>query len=886
MVPISQTQQANALLSQIQQNDKGKLTVFLGAAPGVGKTYAMLSAAREIAQQGVDLLVGLVETHGRADTEAMLAGFEVLARKPIDYHNNRLTEFDLDAALLRRPKLILVDELAHTNVPGSRHKRRYQDVAELLAAGIDVYTTVNIQHLVSLNDLVLQITQVRVRETVPDRFLDEAHEIIFVDLPPSTLIERLQQGKVYLPEYARSALDAFFSVSNLTALRELAMKKVIERVDAKLICELDAKAQGTDFVLKDRLLVLVSNSSDHQYLIRIGRQIAERRQIPWLVLWVDTGKALGLYQRKRLNEAFALAKELGAQTEVLRGTSSYQAILPYIALHRINTVLVGAGVKRTYPWWRKRLYQRLIESGLPVEVSVYHAPDSQVQVRDPIKPKVSFGDLRGHILGLIGVVVIFPLVAFLDTWLSNGNLVLLYVFLIVSIGLTYGARPAMATAVWSFFSFNFFLTEPKFTMNVNSQDDIATLIFLVFIGLISGPAASRIRNQFILLRESNRYAETLKDVAQELSVADDEKALWQTIGCKITGSVNADCYIVLQRKDGQRSYLPLLNTPFNDLDLAAIDWTLRHGQAAGRLSDTLSASGVSVFPIELEGTTIGAAILDWQPTVNELSPFDRELILAMLQQGANTWRRIQLVSDLESARVKTEIEQLRSALLSSVSHDLKSPLSAMMGAAESLKLLNKQLLEADRNELLDTILQESRRLDSYIQNLLDMTRLGHGTLSIERDWVSADDIIGSVLGRLKRYFPNAIVEYHREKEPPLLFVHAALIEQGLFNILENAVRFSPPEEPICIELTISNHRCCIAIEDRGPGIPVSHRDQIFDMFYVVADGDQKKQNTGMGLAICKGMIAAHGGSVRVTDCLQGQGTRFEVELPLDYPVPG
>lgn len=323
--------------------------------------------------------------------------------------------------------------------------------------------------------------------------------------------------------------------------------------------------------------------------------------------------------------------------------------------------------------------------------------------------------------------------------------------------------------------------------------------------------------------------------------------------------MNADCYIVLQRKDGQRSYLPLLNTPFNDLDLAAIDWTLRHGQAAGRLSDTLSASGVSVFPIELEGTTIGAAILDWQPTVNELSPFDRELILAMLQQGANTWRRIQLVSDLESARVKTEIEQLRSALLSSVSHDLKSPLSAMMGAAESLKLLNKQLLEADRNELLDTILQESRRLDSYIQNLLDMTRLGHGTLSIERDWVSADDIIGSVLGRLKRYFPNAIVEYHREKEPPLLFVHAALIEQGLFNILENAVRFSPPEEPICIELTISNHRCCIAIEDRGPGIPVSHRDQIFDMFYVVADGDQKKQNTGMGLAICKGMIAAHGG---------------------------
>ena len=369
MVTDSRRQQADALLKNLQQQQGGQLKIFLGAAPGVGKTCAMLNAAKECMQQGVKVTVGLIETHGRTDTEAMLQGFNILPRRELNYHGQQLTEFDLDAALAARPELILVDELAHTNVPGSRHKRRYQDIAELLSAGINVYTTLNVQHIASLNDLVLQISGVRVSETVPDQFIDQAQQLVFVDLAPNHLLDRLAQGKVYLADYAQQAVQQFFQLETLTALREMAMKLVMGHVDSQLKTEQDAKARSSDYLIKDKLLVLISNRRDHEYLIRIGRRMAEKRQTPWLVVWVDTGQLQYQAAQKRLQSAFALARELGAQTEILRGPSTLQTILPYLAEHRINTVLVGAGTKRRFQPWRKPLYQQLINSGLPLEVS-------------------------------------------------------------------------------------------------------------------------------------------------------------------------------------------------------------------------------------------------------------------------------------------------------------------------------------------------------------------------------------------------------------------------------------------------------------------------------------------------------------------------------------
>ncbi|PWW40366.1 two-component system sensor histidine kinase KdpD [Idiomarina loihiensis] len=878
-------QKADAILQRVEQENSGRLTVFLGAAPGVGKTYSMLAAAKEKQQSGRETIIGLVETHGRSDTQQMADGFEQLPLTQIEYHGTQLSEFAVDAALQRKPDLILVDELAHTNVPGSRNKRRYQDIEELLNAGIDVYTTVNIQHMASVNDLVLQMTGVRVNETVPDHFVDSAYEIRFIDLPPATLIERLQQGKVYLPEYARSALSSFFSSANLTALRELAMKKALERVDATMLSELAVNQKSGLGIYMDKLLVLVSANSDHRYLIRVGRQIAERRQIPWAVAWVDTGKTRSPEKSQTIELNLALAKELGAQTKVLKGTSTISAVSEFIKDNAVCTVLVGAGRRNRFNWWRKRLYHHLINLGLPIEVTVFRARSTPVQKKKKLTPPAVqnfFGKLSGYVHGAIGVGIASLLAVILENFLNVGNLVLVYTLAVIFVGLTSGSRPAMFTAILSFLSFNFLLTEPKNTLMVYNHDDVTTLIFLTVIGLICGPAASRIRSQFLLLKQANHYAETLRDLAQELATVSDETGLWKRLSKLLRKSTEVDCLIAVPDEDSDFRFVESPPAPPHKLTEAAIRWSFKNKASAGVTTETLSAAKATTYPVIVDDTVVAVAAVPLTEQSNDINSASTSLILAMLNQASNAWRRIHLASDLESARVKTEVEQLRSALLSSVSHDLKSPLSAMMGAAESLKLLHDQLPDKDRIELIDTIISESQRLDSYIQNLLDMTRLGHGTLKIERDWVSVDDIIGSAIRRLKRYWPSTNVQIERMGEPPLLYVHAALVEQAIFNILENAAKYSPDESPIFVELHKGRAQCLIAIEDRGPGIPSDQRDKIFDMFYIVADGDKKKQNTGMGLAICKGMIGAHGGNVVATSARDGVGTRFEITLPLDY----
>lgn len=868
-----------------KSRNQGYLKIFIGAAPGVGKTYAMLAAAKERLQLRESVLIGKVETYGQHDTALLLDGFDVLPGKCVHSQGRTLEEFDLDEAIRRRPELILIDELAHSNLPGSRHKWRYQDVAELLAAGIDVYTTLNIHYLASLNDTILQITGVHIDETVPDQVIDNADDLVFIDIPTKTLLERFHQGKVYLPDFLRPTENNFFESSNLTALRELAMREVIERVDAHLKSELQGKSNNLDFVIYEKLLVLISHRRDQEYLIRLGRQIADRRQIPWLVVWVDTGQPRYQKDSARLQAAFSLAKNLGAKTETLRGPSTYQTVLPFIAEQRINTVLVGAGMRHKFFPWRKNLYQRLIESGLPIEVSVFRKKTSSVDLKRVEESSFGLlGNKFGYAFSIFAVLLVTLLAIPLEYWLSNANLVLLYVLAVMITGLKHGSAPAMLASILSFLGFNFFLTEPRHSLAVDRQDELYTLVFLFMIALFSGPAASRIRRQFILLREANRYSESMRLLGQELSVAEDATAVWNALIKKLRNVMQAECCIVIPSEHQTPTTYPHSSVTFQPTDYSAIEWTLNHAEPSGRFTNTLTKSALTVFPIAKDGETIAAVTLRLDNKVSGLRSDDKELIQTMIQQAADTWRRIQLVSELESARVKTEIEQLRSALLSSVSHDLKSPLSAMMGAADSMRLLDKQLNAEDRRELVDTILSESRRLDSYIQNLLDMTRLGHGSLKIERDWASATDIIGNAILRLKRNFPAIKTEYRESSSLPLLFVHAALIEQAVFNILENAAKFSPPEETIEITVSVKNKTCLISVEDRGPGVPESVREKIFDMFYVVSDGDRKKPSTGLGLAICRGMIGAHGGTVKAFAGADHKGTRIVVELPIDYPI--
>ncbi len=868
----------------VEHKSKGSLTIFVAASPGAGKTYAMLAAAKERMQQGDAVLIGWIDTYGSAETASLADGMERLPSKRRNYQGQTFEEFDLDAAVGRQPTLLLLDQLEHTNLPGSRHTWRYQDVAELLAAGIDVYSTLDIQHLASLNDAIWQIIGIRIDETVPDQIIDHADELVFVDVPPNQLIERYRQGIVHIPRYLSGTAVDFFSPPTLTALRELALREVIERVDARLNAELGGDSRNLDFVINEKLLVLVSHRSDHEYLIRLGRQIADRRKIPWLVVWVDTGQPRYQKDSARLQAALALAKDLGAKTEILRGPSTYQTILPYIAQQRVNTVLVGAGKRRKLFPWRKSLYQRLIESGLPIEVSVFREYESAGDVKQIADPDIGLlGNRAGHVFSIAGVLLATAIAVLLENWLSNANLVLVYVLAVMITGLKHGSVPAMLASVLAFLSFNFFLTEPRHSFEVHRQDELSTLLFLFMIALVSGPAASRIRRQFILLREANRYSESMRLLGRALSVAEDDKAVWEALAEQLRNVLQTECRVVMPDGDKPYSTFPKSSLAFAPIDDSAIEWSLQHAEPSGRFTETLAASNWTVFPITKDDKTIAAVAIRFDSKVSALRSDDKELIATMLRQAADTWRRIQLVGELESARVKTEVEQLRSSLLSSVSHDLKSPLSAMMGAADSMRLLDRQLSAQDRSELVDTILSESRRLESYIQNLLDMTRLGHGSLKIERDWVSLTDIVGSAIMRLKRVFPAVTTEYHEKSPLPLLFAHAALIEQALFNILENAAKFSPPGEKIRISAERKNDACLVAVEDRGPGVPEPLREKIFDMFYVVSEGDRKQPSTGLGLAICRGMIGAHGGTVKALEGTGRQGTRIEVELPIAYP---
>ena len=491
----------------------------------------------------------------------------------------------------------------------------------------------------------------------------------------------------------------------------------------------------------------------------------------------------------------------------------------------------------------------------------------------------SLGSWRAHGFGALAVVLATAIAVPMELFVVNTTLVLVYVLAVVAAALQHGWRPAITASILAFLSFNFFLTEPRYSFHVSRQDELATLFFLLVIALACGPAASQIRRQFILLRDANRYSEAMRLLGQELSIAEDPKAIWRAVHKVIEESLPVDCVIVPTNSDLEP--WPKLQRPFGPVDNAAIDWTCRNLQISGRFSDTLNASEWTIFPIGKDKQSIACAVIKFPLSTTVLATGDKTLITSIANQAADTWRRTQLVRELEASRVKTEVEQLRSALLSSVSHDLKSPLAAMMGAAESLQLLEQQLAPLDRKDLIDTILQESRRLDSYIQNLLDMTRLGYGTLKIERDWVSIADIVGSALTRLKRYYTDIKTETQFQGAAPVLYVHAALIEQALFNILENAARFTPKDEKIRVSITTKDNMCSIAIEDKGPGIPEDVRDKIFDMFFVVSEGDKKKQNTGMGLAICRGMIGAHGGSVHAMEGSGHVGTKFVVELPFD-----
>ena len=879
---MSDALRADALLDDVPREGRGRLKVFLGAAPGVGKTYAMLQAAQRQKRLGCDLRVGVVETHGRAETEAMLVG---LPEQPLirsEYRGITLAEMDLDGLLAARPRVVLVDELAHSNAPGSRHSKRWQDVLELLEAGIDVYTTVNVQHLESLNDQVRAITGIQVRETVPDWILQEADDILLIDLPPRELLERLREGKVYVPDQARAAIDAFFTQTNLTALRELAMQTAAARVDAELNRRYRLQGQSAPAV-RGRLLVGIHGNDAAEGLVRHAARVAERRHLPWSVVYVNTGANRGETELAHLQAAQQLAERLGGEVVELRGERVARTLIDHAYERRATLLLVGRsgarrGLKRVF---MRSVAEQLIAAGQGLEVSIL---DQQRTPSRRIGEARRSADWRNYMLALLATLVATGAALVLSRYLALPNISLVFLAAVLVVAVRSSLGPALACAGFSFLFYDFLFIPPTFTFIVARQEDVLTLLFFLLMAVLAGNLASRQRRQLQSLRQAQAQTTALLDLSRRLSAATDVQAVCAVAVHQLQLLPDIEAVVAMRTKKAEWSFkggaLPDL---LNDQALAAAEWAWKHGQPAGRGTDTLPGGQWWWLPLSGDGQSLG--LLGIHPLAGtQLPPPKRRLITALAQPLAQALGRATLADELEAARLHGQNEELRSALLASVSHDLRTPLTAMRGSIDCLASLGAGMSETDRQELLDTTRDEAERLDRYIQNLLDMTRLGHGGLKLIRDWVTPADIVASALQRLQRVLAGFQVVLRIPDRLPLLYVHAALIEQALVNVLENAARFSSPGGSVEVAISAAPNALRFIVRDEGPGIPEAEREKIFDMFYTAARGDRGGPGTGLGLAICQGMIGAHGGRVLVDDGLNGRGASVILELPLS-PQP-
>jgi two-component system, OmpR family, sensor histidine kinase KdpD len=880
----------DALLAETQREGRGRLKIFLGAAPGVGKTYEMLSVARRRRAEGVDVVVGIVETHGRAETEALLDGLPAQPRRRIQYRGRDFDELDLDALLARKPQLALVDELAHTNVPGSRHEKRYQDVEELLAAGIDVVTTLNVQHIESLNDLVERITGVKVRERLPDSVLETADEIELIDLPPEELTKRLREGKVYVPEEAQRAVENFFSRGNLLVLRELAMRMAVERVDADLQSYMRARAIEGPWPARGRILVCIGVDAQAQRLVRLGKRAADRLQLPWTVLHVQTRHAEELppQQRERLQAAFTLAEQLGARAESINGSSIASEVLAYAAARNVTEIVVGRSRRRLAQLrLRPSLAATLIERGGDFEITVASQADA-VSAESPA-PVSSAGTplrVRPYVESAIAVAFAAAVSWILDRYLQLGDLSLVFLFAVLISAIRHGLGTGLFAAALASLTFIFLFTEPRFSFLVANPNHLLSVLFFLLVSVIGGNLAARLRAQMQITRDSAEQSALLFDFSRRIAGAVSAEDLLRATCQYLTETLDFES-IALRAYHGAGLGDPIgaVEPPpaLIDIDRGAAEWAVAHIEPAGYSTGTLPASWWLFAPLGTVQRPLGVIGLNLGARRASLTPEQRRLFLAMRDQAATALERILLTEDVKRAQLMSESDRLRSALLSSVSHDLRTPLASIIGSATSLNELGDNASRPARRELASTILEEAQRLNRFVQNLLDMTRLGYGALTPNYDWCDLRELIGRAGARLEQPLHEHSLEVAIAPEAGIIYADATLLEQVIVNVLDNAAKFSPPGSRIEVSASMLGEDLLVAVTDEGPGIPPGERDRVFDMFYRVRDRDQRRPGTGLGLAICKGFVEAMGGRIAVRAGREGRGTRIEIVLPRREP---
>ncbi len=868
---------------------RGRLKIFLGAAPGVGKTYEMLRTARAKVKDGADVIVGVVETHGRKETKALLRGLEIIPPRQIEYKGQTLDELDIDAVIARRPQIALIDELAHTNAPTSRHPKRYLDVEELLNEGIDVFTTINIQHVDSLNDVVAQITGVRVRETVPDSILARANDVELVDITPEDLIQRLQEGKVYVPEQAQLALENFFSPVNLTALRELALRRTAERVDEQLVTQLRAKAMSGPWAACERVLVCISEDSRSSGLVRYAKRAAYRLHAPWTAVTIETRRSLRFSEseRNRVAEALRLAELLGGETLTIPGSSRTVAddIIAYSRAHNVTQIIIGKSERsRWFEILNGSVVHDLVRQSGDISVHVISGEQLPTDPPSPQTVRTAKDERPGspldYLLTFVAMGAALAVAWVLKPWIGVESVDLVILTAIVGVAVKFGLGPSLVASGTGALLYNYFFLPPLFTFTIADAKNVAAFLSFVIVAIIVSNIAARMRSQTVIAINRASTTESLYGFSRKLAgtgTLDD--VLWATV-FQIASMLKVRVVLLLPENGSiavKAGYPP--EDTLDSSDIAAATWAWTNDRPAGRGSDTLPGSPRLFLPLRTARGIVGVVGIDSDQPGPLLTPDQRRLFDALVNQSALAIERVHLVEDFERAKRSMETERLRAALLTSLSHDLKTPLAAILGAATTMRDFSDKFDADAREELLSTIIDESERLNRFIANLLDMTKLEAGAISAKTEFHDVAEIIDATLKRAKKILGRHKIQYNVPTATLNVKADPVLLEQVLFNVLDNAAKYAPEGTTIQIDAWQDFNRVTIQIQDEGTGIPSGDLEKIFDKFYRANKADHVRAGTGLGLPISRGFIEIMGGTITAANRYDRDGALMTITLP-------
>jgi two-component system, OmpR family, sensor histidine kinase KdpD len=871
-----------------KQLTRGKLKIFLGYVAGVGKTYAMLEAAHQRMDEGIDVVIGYAETHGRKETEELLSDLEIIPRQKINYRNTTLSDMDLDAVLRRHPQLVIVDELAHTNAPGLRHPKRYQDVEEILSAGIDVYSTINIQHLESLNDVIQQITGVAVHETVPDSFIDEAHEIELIDLPTDELLKRLRDGKVYLSEQAMRALEQFFRKGNLTALRELSLRRAAEQVDSQMIDYMHKKAIQGPWPASDRILVCISSHPMGERLIRTGRRLADDLRSEWYVIYVETPGHTNMpdENRIRVQANLQLAEEMGAKVFSMTADSVADFVIDFAHEHNVTKIVAGKPLR---PRWFE-----FLRGGSVIDQIIRNSGKIDVYVVSEREGKFEKGLAKGWIphrplrryaasitLVLLMTILGFPLRIFLDPT----NLVMLYLVAVVISAVFLGRGPAILASFFSVLAFDFFFVDPRLSFSVADTQYLLTFIGLLLVGLIISNSAALLRDQVDVLRRREQQTQALNHLSRELTGAVSLDDVIEITLRNTREIFTRETVILLSQEDRLIQQAATPGFQLSESEKAVADWSYKNGQPAGRGTSTLPAAAIRYIPLKTARGIVGVLGVKSSDINSFLSIEQREMLEGVANLSALAIERASFAEKAAQSEMLSKTEKLQTALLNSISHEFRTPLASITGVLTSLieseraKSVEGKLDSNTKTDLIASATQQAHRLNRLVENLLDMTRIEAGAIRLNKEQCDIQEIISSVLSQSPDRFCDHPIKMDIPDGLPLVNLDAVLIGQVLLNMLDNACKYSAVGQPIVIIVRQLPTEVQVEVQDHGTGIPPEDLEKIFNKFYRI-QRDASQTGTGLGLSICKGIIEAHGGKIHAENN-SNPGASVIFSLPLD-----